>query len=127
MHEILERRAKESLEGEWFRATQATIEHAIEKTQLQGASNEFWSEAHEAFSEEARVSFNRWRHQIWEHGDSVRSAMPIQSAWPGEPDAEWIRENPELVAERLQVLQEKINTLMKAICYIPFLGDWPGT
>ena len=125
MHEILERRAQESMEGEWFRATQATIDHAIEKTELQGASNQFWSEANEAFTEEARVSFNRWRHRLYHHADKLRDETRICPM--EEPDAEWVRENAEWIASRIKRIEKRMNTLMRAICFIPFLEDWPGT
>jgi hypothetical protein len=127
MHEILERNSIEDMKGEWFRTTQYRMDRAIKQTKLQGASNKFWSAANDSFSEEERTMYNRWRHHIWQHADQVRCAIPRSpDRSSDEINAEWVRENAEWIAGLLSRSEKKVNKLMEAISFIPFMEDWPG-
>lgn len=67
----------------------------------------YWTTANEAFSNQERNAFNRYRFELWQAADRLRSALPIG----GLNDDSHQRDQ----------LRKRANELHDLICKMPFL------
>lgn len=68
----------------------------------------YWTTANEALSNPERNAFNRYRFELWQSSDRLRSALPIDT--PTDCDE-----------HHRDQLRKRANELHALICKMPFL------